>query len=340
MRILYMQILPMACASLVFIAGNTEFVSAQERTIIYRSLDLIEEPLAVEIGDVTYTLRGTVDVPFTVNLQKLDDNDFGITSALRLGAETQLSNSWTLKGTYTVGYDSSILKNNGFEHKLAGSLGSSIGKIHLGHVSDLLRMETDRKSGVGNADLAFDGSLAELDDLSVAGISVLGPLRIGGVIDKVANFDLGFRYQRPNEKFDHRYSMRLTKGDFAPADSSKNLDAIGIHGVGELIYGSSKFNLGAGYERITSTQIEANRTYITAGTNTKIGPISLSAEGHYGQIADGHEYSASLGAAYDFARGASVNAGINYKNGDATRNGVKILSGEEIKAKLSLRYGF
>lgn len=68
--------------------------------------------------------------------------------------------------------------------------------------------------------------------------------------------------------------------------------------------------------------------------------LSLSLEGHYGQIGNEDEVSAAFGIQYDVARGLSVNLGLNHRDGTAERDGTSIIRARENKAALSMRYSF
>ena len=68
--------------------------------------------------------------------------------------------------------------------------------------------------------------------------------------------------------------------------------------------------------------------------------LSLSLEGHYGQIEDEDEVSAAFGIQYDLARGLSVNLGLNHTDGTARRDGTRIIRARDNKAILSMRYSF
>lgn len=68
--------------------------------------------------------------------------------------------------------------------------------------------------------------------------------------------------------------------------------------------------------------------------------LSISLEGHYGQIEGEDEVSAAVGVQYDLARGLSVNLGLNHTDGTASREGTSIVRARDNKAVLSMRYSF
>ena len=103
-----------------------------------------------------------------------------------------------------------------------------------------------------------------------------------------------------------RLTARFAKGAYTSADR-RRFDTRAAGGVGELIYGSSAYDVGVVYERLSSGGLDMDRWYVSAGARTKTGVLSLSVEGHYGQIEGQDEVSAALGVQYDLARGLSVN---------------------------------
>tara|TARA_R110002126_G_scaffold17440_10_gene68045 strand:+ start:141 stop:1163 length:1023 start_codon:yes stop_codon:yes gene_type:complete len=312
---------------------------AQERNIAFDSLSLIEEPLAKEIGDVTYSLRGTIDAPITFDYKNRNIRNYGISTAFQFGAETQLKNALRLGANYTVLYDYDNVAGSTYNDKYSIFAGGPMGTVFGGKVGDVLRMETDRRVSVGNADLAFATNLGVLNDLNVAYLGTFGPTQVGGVIDKDANFELGMIYQRPHADQDHKYSVRFTDGNYNTADGTL-LRASSAQAVIERVYGSTKMNVGLGYELLTKSNFSANRAYVSGGASHKIGAYTMSLEGHYGEINGEQEILAAFGGSYDFARGASVNVGVNYKEAQVTTDGVQILNDKDTTAKLSLRYGF
>lgn len=317
---------------------------AADRSALYRSLTLIEEPLAFELGDVTFSLRGTLEASSHFQLSNDQEPDAEFATAIEASAEAQLLNYWDLKGSYILGFDTQ--KAESFDHRGILSLRGPNGTLSIGHVSDALRHQTDRNLSVGNAELAYNDALAELNELSVAHIYRQGPVQLGGVADFKGNFEVGGVFQRPIANKDLRFSLRATKGTFqGSTDISKGsagtiFDVAGAHGMAEMVYSNWTLNLGTGYEYLTSGSIKAQRIYLSSGIARKIGAISLSAEAHYGQIAGSDVISAAAGASYDFARGASVNAGLNYQKAQADKDGVAILDDDETELILSLRYSF
>ena len=137
-----------------------------------------------------------------------------------------------------------------------------------------------------------------------------GPWVIGAVADEDAGFDLGAIFQRPIDDKDYRLTARVAEGVYTAADG-RRFDTRLVAGVGELIYGSTSYDVGVGYERFASRGPDVDRWYVSSGARRKTGMLSLSIDGHYGRIEDGEEISAALGIQYDIARGLSANLGLN-----------------------------
>ena len=94
------------------------------------------------------------------------------------------------------------------------------------------------------------------------------------------------------------------------------------------------------YERLESHGLNVDRWYVSTGVRKKIGVLTVSAEGHYGQIANGDEASAALGVQYDVARGLSANLGLNYVETQVSRGNTVVTDTKGSTATLSLRYSF
>lgn len=312
--------------------------SAQDRRLFYDQISMVEEPLATQIGDTTFSLRGSIELPAKIN-NSTKKAEIGFRGAFEVKAETQLENSLKVAASYAAEYDH--LNDDQFTDKVILSATGFLGSLYLGNVSDMLRENMSRTSGVGNADIAYDGNWGQLGRWSVAHLSRHGPYRAGLTVDQNGKFELGFVFQRPVQTLEHKYSLRLTSGEFKPSGSNTELDTLSAQGVAELIYGSSLFSLGGGVEHIKGPLSNANRWFVAGGAQTKMGVISLSADAQYGQLKGQSFVSGALGARYDFARGASVNLGVNYKNADVILDGVQLRKDDNVvEGVLSLRYDF
>ena len=336
--LLFATVLAIAIANVVVPA------SAQDIPLNYERLSSLEEPLAKEIGDTTFVLTGLLDAPLTVDLE--DDNavDAGFIGNYQLAARTQLPNRWRVLlsyfGQYATDPTTVFGSGDGYTDNVASSVGGAWGTVLGGNVSGVVREQTRRLRGAGNASLAFDDLLGDLDDWGGGYTGRFGPWVIGAVVDQGGKFDLGATFQRPLGNKDYRFTTRCTRRTYDAADGSGAFDARGVSGVGEFIYGSTSFDAGVGYQRFTSGRSVADRWYISSGVRTKKGMLSLSIEGHYGRIDGNDEISAALGLQYDVARGISANVGVNYAQAEGTLDGAAFVDVDETKAVLSLRYSF
>lgn len=331
---------PVSSMTCVFASTFSTAVFAQDVSLNYDTLSSLEEPLAFELGDVTVELTGVIDVPVTFDISSTpdgDDLDIGFTSNFQVTAETQLSNRWTLGVAYFGQYDEN---SNDYTDNVAAYVGTSWGTLIGGNVDGLVREQTRRQRGVGNASLAFDSFYGGLDDWGGGYVGRFGPMQISGAVDDGGNFEIGTTFQRPIGLNDYRLSARFADGTFTSQDGTTTFDTRGGELVGELTYGSSIFDLSLGYERLTSAAVDADRWFISAGARTKINSWSLSAEAHYGEVDGQSEKSAAVGVGYDIARGLSLNLGLNYEDADINIGGVNLKSTDEFKGIFSLRYSF
>jgi len=314
---------------------------AEGPSLNYETLSSIEEPLATEIEDVTLLLRGVLDLPLSADLENTSGVDVNFTGNFEVNAETQMSNQWTVGVTYFGQYQTD---RDGTDEKysdnVAAYVGGVWGQVIAGNVSGIVREQTRRERGVGNASLSFDDNYGQLDDLGGAYVGRYGPVVLSGVVDEDAKFDLGFMFQRPLGNKDYRLTTRVTEGTYTSSDGTTRFDTTGVGAVAELVYGSSQFDVGAGYEEFSSTALDAERWYVSAGASTKVDVVSLSIEGHYGEVEGQEEVSGALGAQYDIARGLSANLGFNYAYAPISIGGVSFNTEQSTKGIVSLRYSF
>ena len=319
--------------------------TAQDISLNYESLSSLEGPLATEIGYMTFVLTGLLDTPLTLDLEDDDGTDAGFIGNFQISALTQLSNRWRVALTYFGQYVNGQtlvfeLGDDDYEDNAALSVGGAWGTVLGGNVSGIVREQTRRLRGAGNASLDFDDVLGMLEDRSAGYVGRFGPWVMSTVVDEDANFDLGAMYQRPAGTRDYRLTARVTEGVYTPAGGSSEFNTRAVSGAGEFIYGSTLFDVGVGYERFSSSGPDANRRYVSSGVRTKTGVLTLSLEGHYGRIAGEDEISSALGLQYDLARGLSTNLGLNYASARVILDGAKFVDLEETKAVFSLRYSF
>lgn len=152
------------------------------------------------------------------------------------------------------------------------SAGSSRDTALAGNVSGFVRERTRRPGGAGNAFLAFDGPLGALGELGGGYVGRFGPWVVGSAVDEDADFDLGAAYRRPSGTADYRVAVRATRAGSVAADSSR-FDTAAAAPAGELVYGSSSFDVGIGRERFSSERPDADRRCVSSGVRTP-GPAS------------------------------------------------------------------
>ncbi len=336
-------------ASLAAIAVfGPQTAAAQNVSLNYDSLSSMEEPIAFEIDELTVELTGLVDLPVSFNLDDngpQDDVEPGFVGNFEVSAQMQLKNRWRVGAAYFGQYatDATAVFDNArddYTDNVAGFVGTSFGTVLGGNVSGQVREQTRRRRAPGNAVLAFDNFYGGLDDWGGAYVGRFGPMVLSATVDENGDFEAGGSFQRPLGRKDYRFSLRVADSHFTSNDLTTRFDTKGISAVGEIVYGSSLFDLGVGYEHLDSPVIDVDRWFLSAGARTKLGPLSISAEGHYGKTAGDSEKSAALGAAYDLARGLSVNLGLNYQEADINAGPVNLVSADSVQALASARFSF
>lgn len=328
----------------VAVAATTGLANAQDISINYEHLSSMEEPLATEIGDVTLVLTGLVDTPLTVDIETDGGTEAGFIGNAQLSALVQLQNRWRVNAAYVGQYETdealSAASDENYTDNAAIAVGGMWGTVVAGNVAGLVREGTRRRRGAGNGRLAFDDTLGALSEWGGAYTGRFGPWVIGAAVDEDSRFDVGATFQRPIDDTDYRLTVRVSEGVHAPAGGSLVFESTAIGAVGEVIYGSTVFDVGLGYERLSSSGSDSDRPFASAGIRRKTGVLSLSLEGHFGRVEGEDESSAAFGAQYDVARGLSANLGLNHARADADSAGVRSADTRETRAVLSLRYSF
>ena len=331
-----------ACLFLLLVAAFP--VSAQNVSLNYESLSTMEEPLARHIGDVTVVATSLLDARLLHDMKYDDDNGTDFLGNLEIYAHTQLANRWRVGIRYFGQYDTNDLSmpetQNTYRDNVALEAGGVWGTLLVGNVSGVVREQTRRLRGAGNAAVDFDNVLGRLEEQGAAYVGRYGPWVASAAADEDGNYDLGAMYQRPLGRRDYRLTFRTTEGAFVGEDDTSLFETRSAGLVGEIIYGSIAIDAGFGFERLTSELPDMDRWYLTTGFRRKLGVLSLSLEGHYGQIEGQDEVAASLGVQYDLARGMSVNFGINHADVLASLEEHPVLDIQRTNAALSLRYAF
>jgi len=327
-------------AILIVVAGMVPAAAQAQISLNYDDLSSLEEPLAFEVGKATVLVTGVVDAPVTLAIDSTafqEDVNVSVTGNFEVNAEMQLWNRWNLGVSYFGQYDENT---DDYSDNVAGYVRTSWGSLIGGNVRGLVREQTRRRRGVGNAALAFDDYYGGLRRWGGAYSGRFGPVILSSVVDEDGDFQVGAEFQRPIGHRDFRVTGRAGTGTYLAADGTTSFDSNAVDVVGEIVFGSSLFDLGMGYERLQSGSIDVDRWFVSGGAQTKIGVLSLSAAGHYGQLDGTAERSASLGLAYDVARGLSTNLGVNARKAEVTRQGIRIVDEDETTATASVRYSF
>ena len=318
--------------------------AAQEVSLNYESLSSLEEPLATEVGDVTIVLTGLLDASVVRETGDDDDTGAGLIGNFQVSALTQLPNRWrvglTYFGQYEAGEPSGVDRDDRYSDNAAVSVGGYWGAVLAGDISGVVREQTRRARGAGNASLAFDDALGGLADRGGGYIGRFGPWVVGTVVDEAGDFDAGATFQRPVGDKDYRLTLRGTRGVYTAADGSRRFDTSAGAMVAEVIHGSTSFDAGVGHERFSSNGPDADRWYVSAGVRRKTGMLSVSLEGHFGRIEGRDEFSVAVGLQYDIARGLSANLGLNHADAGVVADGVRLVDTSETQAILSIRYSF
>ena len=314
---------------------------APRRSLInlnYETLNFFEAPLAKEIGDTTFLLRGRIDTPLSYSFKNDNDLDASVEGNFQISAETQLPNRISLGALYA----GSGIENNGvdYDDQVAVFAGGSWGTVFGGNVSNLVFENTRRRRGASTLELEGSNTLGTLADWSGGYQGRYGPMVVSGLFDEDDNYDIGVSVQRPMGNKDYRLSARHNTGQFTAADGFTEIDTRAVSAVGEYVYGSTRYDIGAGYEELENNGDQADRWFTSAGINTKKGVWSFSAEGHYGEIDGKEEKSALIGVRYDIARGLAATAALDYQDRQISIDGVNYINTKDTRGVVALSYGF
>lgn len=317
--------------------------SAQDFSISSERLANIEEPLATEIAGVTIEAAGVVDARLDYDLEGMfDDEDVidpGVIGNFSVNASTQLGNRWDVGVAYFGQYENGR-GVSGYTDNIAGFISGAYGTVLAGEVMNLVREETRRVRGIGNADLRFDDALGAAQNWGGGYVGQFGPSRLSALVDEDGNYDVGFVYERPSGKAGYRYAARFTDAPFVAADGITQFDSNALTGTFEYMYSRSILNVGAGYELLQAGPIDAQRWFVSGGWQRQWGAFTTSVEGHFGEIEGQAEKSGAFGLSYGFARGLSLNLGVNHSDAQVEVGGVQILDEAETSATTSVRFGF
>ena len=340
-------------AALGFSGVVTGSAQAQAVDLNYDRLSSLEEPIAYEFANITFALNGVADAPVFVEFDDVTGGDDPriepeFIANFQVSAETQLSNRWDIGVTYfgqystdpTLAFPGGPSGQDDYSDNVAGFVRTSFGTVIGGNTADQIRELTRRQRGVGNAFLAFDDFHGQLARWGGAYIGRFGPSRIGVVVDENGDFEVGSVFQRPIGQRDLRFSGRVRQGQFVAADGITGYDTTGVAAVGEIVFGSSVYGLGLGYEKRDGPLGDLDRWFVSSGAQTQLGALRLSGEVHFGEPAGQRELAAAIGASYDISRGLSLNLGVNGEEARIVADGIQVIETDQITAIASARYSF
>lgn len=303
------------------------------------NLSFFEEPLAFEVFGFTATYNQLVDLPLVYDLRS-DDADFNPRINALGGIERQLPNAVTLGASYFLSFDEG--EADELEDRWAIYASGVWGRLSAGEVNQTVREATRRWRGTGNAELEFDelrGTLSE-DGFGVAYHLRISAATFNAGIDEDGHIDVGVTYERPSGDIDLRLTARVTNAEYASPDGLTVFDTYAGAVVAQIERGSFAADLGFGYEHFDAALAEGGRYFASVGLHYKVRRLTLSAEGHWGEVDGSREISAALGARYDIARGLSFNLGYNYAKSDTDIDGIAIQNVDTSELIGSIRYEF
>jgi hypothetical protein len=314
-------------------------VGAQDNGLNPDNLSFFEEPLAVDLFGFTLSYNQLIDLPVSHDFNS-DDTDLHPRSNFRVNIERQLPNAVTIGGTYIGLYDDD--EADQYEDRWEVYASSVWGRLSGGEVNSTVREATRRWRGTGNAELEFDDVLGELgeDEFGGAYSLRLSAFTLNVGVDEDGNSDFGLTYERPNKFVDLRFTGRFTDSEVMALNSNRVFDTKGFGLVSQVEYGSFAFDLGLLYEELESGTFKGERKAISTGLHYKVRALTLSAEGHWGDVDGFDEESYALGLRYDLARGLSFNLGYNYAKSTASLDGELIQDVDISKFISSVRYEF
>ena len=334
----------------VVITVCSQLSFAERITLNYDRLSAIEGPIAVEIGDITFTLSGSIDLE---SLTRTDDDATmnNLFTTFELSFNTQLPNRWRVQGLVlgeasTASNPRRIIDDFDYVKRLALFVSGTWGRFLIGDLHRLVRGDTRRETNAGDSYLYFDDFLGKLKQRNGGYRGRYGPWVVSAVFDQDSDFDLGMVSQRPLGNKDFRFTLRAMKGIYEPSARTPTYATQGVISVGEMIYGSTIFDVSLGYEELIPTipqlggATAMTRSFLSQGILTKFGMLSASFEAYLGKLDGERELSAAVGVQYDLARGMSANLGWNYWNTHSPFRRIENSNNRDTEVTFSLQYDF
>lgn len=293
------------------------YADGQGVPINYDNLSFFEEPLAVEIGPATLNTNFLMDQAAQYN-STTEKDTYNTRAKGEFTIETELPNSWQLGATYISEYNRLADNDERDEYTddVAVFISDEWGTLAGGNVTGSVHENTRRKKGFGNADLANDGFVGELDETGAYYSIRYNSYGVSVTADQEGRAEAGLSFERPIGKSYYRAAARLRKGDTAEnVDIAEDGDTYGGALVGQYIYASTLIDAQVGYEAVDRDSANGTNDHVfgSLGMQYKYGAYRVSAEGSLSRY-DGQDRRAfALGSCVDIARGASLNFGVNYE---------------------------
>ena len=149
----------------LIILPNDVRADGQSVPIDYDSLSFFKKPLAVPLGPATLHTNILLDQQARYN-HTTDEDDYNTRVNMNTVLETQLPNDWQLGLQYFARYDrlADNDENDEYLDDFSAFISDYWGTVALGNVTRAVFAEARRSAGFGNADLANDSFIGELDE--------------------------------------------------------------------------------------------------------------------------------------------------------------------------------
>ena len=284
---------------------------AQQLSLNNDNLSFFEEPLAHDFGLATASVKLLIDQAASYDVEN-ETTDYPTRVNGQMRVETELPNSWTVGAQYFASYDDRR-DGDSYSDNAAVFVQDEWGLLSAGNVTGAVRENLRRTRGRGNSDLRYDDFLGGLD--SAGGFYTVrsNAYELSLTSDFEGGFEAGASYSRPIGNSYYQFGMRARKGETGGGSLSGAGDTLGALAIASYTYSRSLYDAQIGYENIdTDTGDTLDRIFGSIGYQHIFNRMSISAEGHLGDLDGTTEYSAALGARYDLARGFSLNFGYNY----------------------------
>ena len=332
------------------LAVNSPSSFGERFSLNYDRLSAIEGPIALEIGDITFRLSGSMDLE-SLTRMNTDATMNNLFSTLELSFNTQLPNRWRVQGLVlgevsTASNPRRIIDDFDYVKRLALFVSGTWGRFLIGDLHRLVRGDTRRVSNAGDSYLYFDDFLGKLEQRNGGYRGRYGPWVVLAVFDQDSDFDCGMVSQRPLGDKDFRFTLRGMKGTYETKAKTGIYATQGVVSVGEMIYGSTLFDVSLGYEELIPSVPQLGgatvktRTFLSQGVLRKFGVLSASVETYIGKFDGERELSAAVGVQYDIARGLSANFGWNYWYTHSAFRSTEISHHRDSELTFSLQYDF